>query len=68
MLSEPHGCYDRPDYKPSSLMQDGWVMVDCTRYPILVDVPFRMETACQYTHTDLGRQDERCDGCKWRVQ
>jgi hypothetical protein len=26
-----------------------------------------MARDCQYTKTELGRKDERCVGCKWRV-
>jgi hypothetical protein len=26
-----------------------------------------MAESCQYTHTDLGQADERCQGCKHRV-
>jgi hypothetical protein len=27
-----------------------------------------MSPNCEYTKTDLGQADARCDGCKWRVQ
>ena len=28
--------------------------------------PIRMSPVCEYTKTDLGQADARCDGCKWR--
>ena len=68
MQSDTYGCHNRPEFKTSCLMQDGWIYTDGTRYPVMVDVPFRMETLCQYTLTDLGQADPKCHGCKWRVQ
>ena len=63
-----NGCHNRPEYRPSTLVQDGWIAVDDILIAKTTDIPFRMETLCQYTHTDLGKQDRGCDGCKWRVQ
>ena len=36
------------------------------RIPKLTSVPFRMAKDCQYTLTELGKVDARCDGCKHR--
>lgn len=30
--------------------------------------PSVMAKDCRYTHSDLGQQDAKCQGCKWRVE
>ena len=57
-----YGCFDRQPYKPLTKVQDGWV----NGKPLYRWIEFRMEPTCQYRHTDLGKQDERCEGCKWK--
>jgi hypothetical protein len=64
-----HGCFNRAAYATHTKVQDGWYdtrgeIGKLTRSPDLRHVPFRMATDCQYTHTDLGQADKRCDGCK----
>jgi len=65
--SKHNGCHNRRSYKTSTPVQDGHFMDGVTRTPKMVSVPFRMSTECNYTHTDLGRADSRCNGCKWRA-
>lgn len=48
-------------------MQAGYYVDGYTRTPRLVPVPFRMNPACQYTHTQLGQADARCSECRHRV-
>lgn len=57
-----YGCYNREPYKPLLKVQDGWV----NGKPLYRHIEFRMEPSCQYRHTELGKQDQRCEGCKWR--
>jgi len=66
------GCFNREPFDTSTTVQDGWHLVawgadGFTRTPNMVEVPFRMEPTCQFTHTELGQADKRCDGCKWRA-
>ena len=64
--ARPNGCYDRKDFKPSLLVQDGWYLDGVTRVARVVSIPFRMAPECQYQHTELGKSDERCAGCSCR--
>lgn len=66
MSQHRNGCHNRPDFRPSLIVQDGWFLDGVTRVPKLVSVPFRMNPDCQYRHTTLGQQDTSCDGCKRR--
>lgn len=54
---KPNGCYNREPLKPQVIRKPG--------YPMVV-VPLRMSPDCQYTRSELGRQDARCAGCRWR--
>lgn len=47
-------------------VQDGWFTDGVTRYPKMVPMRFRMNPACVYSTSDLGKADKGCDGCKWR--
>lgn len=62
-----HGCHDRPEYREVLPVQDGWFLDGTTRTPRMVAMKFRMERSCQYTHTDAGKADAGCDGCRWRA-
>lgn len=69
----PYGCFDRPPFRTTVPMQDGWRTTNFTREggtrePVMVSAPFVMEPACQYTHTELGQADPRCAGCKWKTE
>lgn len=58
-----NGCHNRAPY-PQAL-----VMVDAGANPWeprKVIVPFAFTRECNYTHTDLGKADKGCTGCKWR--
>lgn len=59
-----HGCHDRPAYKPATVVQNGWWSDGETRTAKLVSVPFRMAKDCQYTLSELGKNDAKCTGCK----
>ena len=65
-----NGCHNRADYKPSYWVQDGYYKSEPgmppARIPRMVEVPFTMSPDCQYTHTELGRKDAGCAGCRWR--
>lgn len=63
---KPNGCHNRAPYKSSVVVQDGWEYMGSTRIPIVKEVPFVMTTDCNYKTTELGKNDERCNGCKWK--
>jgi len=56
-----NGCFDRPPYKPYYLPTGA---PDLPEYRI----PHVMTNDCQYRHTDLGKSDPACEGCKHREQ
>lgn len=62
-----NGCHNRKPYKTSTPMQDGWYMDGVTRTAKMIPVPFRMNPQCQYTRSELGKVDPRCNGCKWKA-
>ena len=51
---KPYGCHNRAPYPAVSVAPNGTAW------------PFRMAPDCQFTKTDLGKADKRCDGCSWR--
>lgn len=61
-----YGCHNRAPYLTSMPMQSGWYMDGYTRTPRMVSMPFRMSMDCEYTLTDLGKVDPKCEGCKWK--
>ena len=58
-----YGCHNRAPFKGFHKAQNGWT--NGKRIEVTVD--FKMAPDCQYTKTELGRKDERCLGCKWRM-
>lgn len=66
----PNACHNRPPFRTSHPMQDGWYMDGVTRTPSMITVPFRMTTDCQYSRDPmgLGQNDPRCEGCRWRAK
>lgn len=61
-----NGCFSREPFNLTTKMQDGWVYVDNTRLPHIVEVPFRMSKTCQFKDDPMGygQQDKNCTGCK----
>ena len=56
-----NGCHNRPPFKPATELRDH-------HGRLVSSWPFRMAEDCQYTHTDLGQKDARCQGCEHRVK
>ena len=67
MRPKGYGCYNRKAYKPYTVVQNGYWLDGTSMIPKVEKIPFRMTPDCQYTHTDLGKVDERCVGCKHKV-
>jgi hypothetical protein len=61
-----YGCFNRQPFKEVMWVQDGWINERNTRHPAMKLTPFRNNSECQYRHTELGKTDKDCDGCKWR--
>ena len=62
-----YGCHNRKPLRDTALVQDGWAR---NGYHVearhTVSIPDEMTKDCQYRHTDLGKADKKCEGCKWR--
>jgi hypothetical protein len=65
-----YGCYNRAPFRESMPVQNGWVNSPnaTTRLPRMQPSPFRMARECQFTLTELGQTDPKCDGCKWKAK
>ncbi len=66
-----YGCHNREPFRETVMVQDGWTQSKpeaSSRLPRMVATPFRMSQLCEYRHTDLGKADARCVGCKWREE
>jgi hypothetical protein len=68
MTAHRYACHNRAPYEPDMRVQDGWIAARITRDPVMVSVPFTLSRECQFTHSDLGRSDSQCQGCKWRAE
>ena len=66
-MQSRYGCHNRRDYRPRYFVQDGWWHDGWAKTAKLAQVGFVMAESCQYTHSNLGQADERCQGCKHRV-
>lgn len=58
-MSKQYGCHDRAPFKEYHLPTGA---DNLRKYRI----PNVMTKDCQYRHTELGKADPKCDGCKWR--
>lgn len=54
-----YGCHNRPPFLP---------IVRVEKAGQVAQWPFAMSPDCNYTHTDLGRVDPRCEGCKHKAE
>lgn len=62
-----YACKDRPPFRQTLAVQDGWYVNDCfTRTPRMILIPFRMAHDCQYQRDDKYK-DPQCAGCKHKV-
>ena len=68
-MSTIYGCHNRNPLKDAATVPDGWgEMAPFVQARITVSVPDLMSKDCRYTHTDLGRVDAKCSGCKHRAK
>lgn len=66
-----YGCHNRAPLRDTAVVNDGPVdvMLMCgrnVRATLIKFIPDNMTKDCQYRHTDLGKADQKCEGCKWR--
>lgn len=61
---KPYACHDRPEFRTRLKVQDGHFDDGHQRIPRMVAIPFVMAKDCQYTNTELGQKDPRCEACK----
>lgn len=63
-----NGCHNRPPYRETIAVQDGYHQDTATRVPKMIDIPsFAHGAGCQYTLSQLGRDDPKCSWCMWKV-
>lgn len=65
-----YGCHNRKPYKSHLSVKDGYVFFQSGQNVAasskIIAIPFKMSESCNYTKTELGRVDEKCNGCKWK--
>lgn len=67
MTKSTYGCHNRAPLRDTAVVQDGWVRIGYHHEARqTVAIPDEMTKTCQYRHTDLGKADKKCEGCKWR--
>lgn len=59
-----YGCKDRPPFKTEQVLHG---MDSQTGFYIRTVVPFRNSPDCNFTHTELGKKDPGCTGCKHKA-
>ena len=57
-----YGCHNRAPYPLTVVVQER----DDSRRQPEISYPHVMAKDCQFTLSELGRVDPRCDGCSWR--
>ena len=55
-----YACHDRLPFVDRTTLRDHHGRVTATW-------PAVMAKDCQFSKTDLGKADSRCEGCKWRA-
>ena len=63
-----YGCHNSPPAKLDRMVQHGWFELNGLVMPKLTKIPFTNSLDCQYTKSNLGQIDERCEGCKHRMK
>ena len=59
MIPKKYQCHNRAPFLPIVRMEKAGQVTEW---------PFAMNPNCQYTHTDLGKADPRCLGCKHKAE
>lgn len=64
-----YGCHNRAPFKETLKVQDGYFPSQADyRVHKLVEIKDPMTKTCNYTLTDLGKTDSKCNGCNWRKE
>lgn len=61
-----YGCHNRKPYKKTNKLLIGWSLNGKSKKKKYLKIPFTMAQDCQYTLSDLGKVDSRCENCKWK--
>jgi hypothetical protein len=60
-----YACNNRPDYELTMMVQYGYTKTDgSSRVDKMVEIPFTMSQDCQFTKTELGKTDPKCNNCE----
>ena len=68
-MSTVYGCHNRKPLRDTAVVQTGWstFVHPNTEARLVAPIPDHMSKLCNYTHTDLGKADAKCEGCKHRA-
>ena len=69
-MSAVYGCHNREPLKATSVVPAGWTTMTYphTEVRVVERIHDPMTKDCQYTHSELGQADAKCDGCKHRAE
>lgn len=69
-MSAVYGCHNREPLRDTAVAQDGWHPVNWhdTKARREITIPAPMSKDCKYTHSEQGRTDPKCQGCKHRAE
>jgi len=60
-----NGCHNRPEFAERRMVQDGHYIDGHTSAPRMISIPnYSYRKPCEYRHTEAGKADRGCDGCK----
>lgn len=69
-MSAVYGCHNREPLRDTALVQSGWARLQnepVVEAKYMTVIPAPMSKDCQYTSSDLGQADAKCEGCKHRA-
>lgn len=68
-MSTVYGCHNRAPLKTEAVVRAGSVPVGRNVMAMSVKtIPDPMTKHCNYTHTELGQADAKCEGCMHRAE
>ena len=74
-MSETYSCHNRSKFIDSMDVQDGYQVEHIyigsgnkLMMPMFVTMPLTNTRNCQYTKSELGSKDRRCEDCKWKQE
>ena len=59
-----YACHNRPPFAERYIGRDGYWLDGYELHAKAISIPTFGQPSCQFTLTELGQVDKKCDGCK----